>query len=92
MTTLAQISPAPAVFTFGQSFNIRVITIDGEPWFVARDIAAALGYAEPHKAVARHCKRAKSLSDPDGTKHPSNRIKTLTKRPRSSLKATCAVW
>lgn len=25
--------------------------IDGEPWFVGKDIAAALGYKEPTKAV-----------------------------------------
>ena len=38
---------------FGQ---IRMVTIDGEPWFVAVDIATALGYATPRDAVARHCK------------------------------------
>lgn len=33
---------------FGQ---IRTVVIDGEPWFVGKDIANALGYAEPTKAV-----------------------------------------
>lgn len=33
--------------------DIRVLTIDGEPWFVASDVATALGYANPRDAVAR---------------------------------------
>ncbi|MBV4552304.1 Rha family transcriptional regulator [Pseudomonas sp. SWRI102] len=38
---------------------IRVITDKlGEPWFVARDVADALGYSKPENAVARHCKAA----------------------------------
>lgn len=38
---------------------IRVITDDlGDPWFVARDVADALGYSKPENAIARHCKAA----------------------------------
>lgn len=38
---------------------VRVITDAlGEPWFVARDVADALGYSKPENAVARHCKAA----------------------------------
>ena len=45
-------------FDFGGS-AIRVITDKlGEPWFVARDVADALGYSKPENAVARHCKAA----------------------------------
>ena len=36
--------------------GVRGLSIDGEPWFIARDIADVLGYTEPHKAIARHCK------------------------------------
>ena len=38
---------------FGQ---IRVMVIDDKPMFVAKDVAAMLGYNEPHKAISRHCK------------------------------------
>lgn len=31
--------------------EIRTVTIDGEPYFVGRDVAAALGYAKPQNAV-----------------------------------------
>src|SRR5690606_30777848 len=34
---------------------------DGEPWFVARDVAEALGYTNPQKAVRDHCKRARPI-------------------------------
>ena len=34
--------------------SIRTLMIDGEPWFVGRDIALALGYSKPENAVASH--------------------------------------
>ena len=37
--------------------SVRVVMHDGEPWFVARDVAVALGYADPADAVQRHCKK-----------------------------------
>lgn len=40
---------------FGQ---VRTIEIDGKPYFVANDVAKALGYAVPKDAVTRHCKGA----------------------------------
>lgn len=39
--------------------DVRVVTIAGEPWFVARDVAVLLGYANPQKAVRDHCKAAR---------------------------------
>lgn len=41
--------------TFGE---IRTIVLDGQPWFVGRDIAKALGYARPDNAVTTHCKHS----------------------------------
>lgn len=37
---------------------IRVVEIDGEPWFVGKDVAEALGYARPNDALQQHCKGA----------------------------------
>ena len=34
--------------------KIRVVVIDGEPWFVGKDVAEALGYANPRKALDDH--------------------------------------
>lgn len=38
--------------------NVRVIMQEDEPWFVAMDVAAALGYADPSRAVIQHCKKS----------------------------------
>lgn len=34
--------------------NLRTIEIDGEPWFVGKDVAEALGYSNARKAVLVH--------------------------------------
>ncbi|MFQ2433569.1 Bro-N domain-containing protein [Aeromonas caviae] len=36
------------------SFDVRVILRDGEPWFVAKDVADALGYENSRDAVEKH--------------------------------------
>lgn len=49
-------SSSPAVFSFN-SLDVRVVDRNGEPWFVAKDVADILGYAKPENAVKAHCKR-----------------------------------
>lgn len=45
------------MFNFSQeSTPIRVQVINGDPWFVAKDIAEALGYSNSRKAINDHCK------------------------------------
>lgn len=34
--------------------EVRTVTIDNEPWFVGKDVAEALGYTNPQKAVRDH--------------------------------------
>ena len=34
--------------------DIRAIEKDGEPWFVGKDVAKALGYCKPENALAAH--------------------------------------
>lgn len=46
-------------FNFGNS-PVRVIEQDGEPWFVAKDVASALGYSDTDQAIRQHCKGAKT--------------------------------
>ena len=36
---------------FGQ---VRTVMVDGEPWFVGKDVATALGYSNPSNAVVTH--------------------------------------
>ena len=44
------------IFNNPEFGEIRTIEIEGKPYFVASDVAAALGYANPRKAVSDHCK------------------------------------
>lgn len=41
--------------------DIRTVEIDGEPWFVGKDVAGALGYAKPLGAVSTHVEKDDSL-------------------------------
>lgn len=34
--------------------SVRVVVIDNDPWFVGRDVAAALGYANTKDALGKH--------------------------------------
>ncbi|AIS73937.1 antirepressor protein [Lactobacillus phage Ldl1] len=36
------------------SNKVRVIEINGDPWFVGKDVATVLGYSNPSKAVINH--------------------------------------
>jgi prophage antirepressor-like protein len=46
--------------------DIRVIEIDGKPYAVGVDVARALDYASPSKAVIDHCKGITKLGIPSG--------------------------
>lgn len=42
------------VFDSPEFGTIRTIEMDGEPWFVGKDVAVALGYSNSRKALADH--------------------------------------
>lgn len=39
-----------------QGNDVRIVDHDGNPWFVARDVAVTLGYRNVHDAITTHCK------------------------------------
>lgn len=41
------------IFNF-QGNDVRSVLIDGEPWFAGKDVAEALGYSDPLKAIRVH--------------------------------------
>ena len=41
---------------------VRVVDVNGEPWFVASDIAKALGYVDPAQAVRDNCKKVNKIT------------------------------
>lgn len=55
---------------FGQ---IRTVEVEGKPYFVASDIAKALGYKRPSDAVSAHCRYTVKHSIP----HPQSKNKTM---------------
>lgn len=42
------------IFNNPEFGEIRTIDINGEPWMVGKDVAAALGYERPTKAIQDH--------------------------------------
>lgn len=42
------------IFQSPEFGRVRTVSIDGEPWFVGRDIALALGYINTKDALSRH--------------------------------------
>lgn len=44
------------VFQNEQFGSVRTIDEDGKILFCGKDVASALGYQDPHKAIQRHCK------------------------------------
>lgn len=50
------------IFNHPEFGNLRCIEIDGEPWFVGKDVATALGYANPKNAVPSHVDDEDKLS------------------------------
>ncbi len=54
----------PEIFKNTEFGTVRVVMIKEIPWFVGNDVAKALGYNEPHKAIQRH------VDEDDGMKYP----------------------
>ncbi|MGO0904955.1 BRO-N domain-containing protein [Clostridioides difficile] len=61
------------VFKNSDFGEIRTVEIDGKPYFVATDIAKALGYRDTTNAIKQHCKWVVKHHIP----HPQSKTKTL---------------
>lgn len=44
------------IFNSEEFGEVRTVEIDGKPYFVGTDVAKALGYSNPRKAILDHCK------------------------------------
>lgn len=51
------------IFENSEFGNVRVVERDGEPWFVAKDIAERLGYTNPSKAIQDHVDEEDKLNN-----------------------------
>lgn len=58
------------VFENSEFGKVRITLIDGEPWLVGKDVAAALGYSNTKDAISRHVdeedKRGSRIPTPSG--------------------------
>lgn len=61
------------IFNSEEFGEIRTVTIDDKPYFVASDIAKSLGYKRPNDAITTHCRWAVKHRIP----HPQSKTKTL---------------
>ena len=50
------------IFENSEFGAVRVVDVNGEPWFVASDIAKALGYVDPAQAVRDNCKKVNKIT------------------------------
>lgn len=56
MTDITPRTSAHTIFSF-ESTSVRTFADDhGEPWFLANDVCAVLGYKQPRDAVSKHCR------------------------------------
>ena len=78
------------VFNYEGS-NVRTVEIDGEAWFVGKDVATALGYKDTKSAIIDHIdgedKRGWRITTPSNGREAAStihrlRAKTTTKERR----------
>jgi anti-repressor protein len=63
------------IFKNAEFGEVRVVEHEGQPCFVASDVAKALGYEKPNNAVNEHCKKVNKFSYPNsGQLQPYNII------------------
>ena len=52
--------PAISLFNFDGA-DVRIVDQNGNPWFVAKDVATILGYKETRRAISMHCKKGSKM-------------------------------
>ncbi|AXZ46006.1 hypothetical protein AM363_03030 (plasmid) [Citrobacter freundii] len=87
---------ALAVFSFQENHPVRVVMVDGEPWFVANDICTALNIQNVTQAIARLDDDERSMFN-IGRQGEANIINesglyTLILRCRDAVKHGTTAW
>lgn len=65
------------IFERSEFGSVRVVEYNGEPWFVASDVARALGYANPAEAIQDHCKKVNKINHHSKTLPPTPPVNIL---------------
>lgn len=70
------------IFEHEQFGRVRTVTIDGEPWFVGKDIAEALGYADKDWAIRAHVsagqRQSRVIAAPEGAAVPRQKMTIIS--------------
>lgn len=53
-----------SIFSNEEFGKVRVVMQGEDPWFVASDVAKALGYANPQEATREHCRKVNKITQP----------------------------
>ena len=72
-TTTSSSTSSPSqceIFNHPEFGNLRCIEKDGEPWFVGKDVATALGYNDATKAVRNHVEKEDKIMGDKMAPHP----------------------
>ena len=72
------------IFNNPEFGEIRTVEVNGEPWFVGKDVATALGYKNPQEAVRNHVD--------DEEKGVSEILTPGGRLFQSSTRAVCIPW
>ncbi|EFH4438013.1 MULTISPECIES: BRO-N domain-containing protein [Enterobacteriaceae] len=91
---------ALAVFSFQDEHQIRVVMINGEPWFIAADICRALGIGNPTKAIKNLDHDEVALTSIQGLSRGNDKanivnesgLYTLILRCRDAVKQGTTAW
>ncbi len=66
-----------AVYAFDGN-EIRTVLINDDPWFMAKDVAEALGYSDTDAAIRKHCRNA--MTCPDESTGQVRHVKIIPER------------
>ncbi len=50
------------IFKHSEFGTVRTLEIEGEPWFIGKDVAAALGYSDTDQALRKHVEEEDKLT------------------------------
>ena len=65
------------IFTNAEFGSVRTLDVNGEPYFVGKDVAEILGYAKPENAIATHVDnedKTTTLIQGTGSNYKSNAV------------------
>lgn len=68
-----------AIFNY-EGLTVRTIEKDGEPWFVAADVAEVLGYVDKADAIRQHCKNVNKITQQGDSRRPPTNILIIPER------------